>query len=196
MNAAMLMLVASTMAAPQPATNDLSVSPSFSMGHHATFATEAVPDDVDVDQTRPPGSPSSPTHQAGGKTLMIIAQGGIAFCCSTTGFVAGVGVGLMPIHDNDKIEIDADFNFIHFGGNGVYISFNGQYDIRLNNSNMIPFAGGGLGIAHAGGGTNTGLQIYGGIQVAMSSGRAVRVSIRFLFAGGATQTLIMGGFAF
>ena len=193
MNAAMLMLVASTMATPQPA-NDASLSPQLNLAQHVTFVTENVADEID--QQRPPGSASSPTHQMAGKQIMVIAQAGVTFCCSTTGFIAGVGAGFMPMHDNDKIEIDVDGNFIHFGGNGIYISFNGQYDIHLNNSKMVPFLGGGLGIAHAGGGTNTGLQIYGGIQASMSSGRAVRASIRFLFAGGATTTIIVGGFAF
>jgi len=193
MNAAMLMLVASTMATPQPA-NDTNAIPHFSTGRNVTFISENVADDVD--QQRPPGSSASPTHQMGGKQVMIIAQAGVTFCCSTTGFIAGAGVNFMPMKDNDKIEIDVDGNFIHFGGNGIYVSFNGQYDVHLNNSKMIPFLGGGLGIAHFGGGTNTGLQIYGGIQAAMSSGRAVRVSIRFLFAGGATTTVILGGFAF
>jgi hypothetical protein len=95
-----------------------------------------------------------------------------------------------------KFEIGADINYIHFGGNGVYVSFNGQYDFRLAHSKVVPFLGGGLGIAHQGNGTNAGLQLLGGIQTTLKSGRAIRFSLRFLFAGDRTTTFVMGGFAF
>jgi hypothetical protein len=186
MNAAMLLLVAGTMATPQPATTNATASPSFGIGRNVTF-----------DQSgRPPGAPQSPTHQAGGKSVMVVAQGSIVFCCDTTGFTLGVGVGFIPMSGYRKFEIGADINFIHFGGNGVYVSFNGQYDFRLAHSKVVPFLGGGLGIAHQGNGTNAGLQLLGGIQTTLHSGRAIRFSLRLLFAGGRTTTFVMGGFAF
>jgi hypothetical protein len=193
MNAAMLMLVASTMAAPQPAANASSVSPNFGIGHQVTFVSDDVPS---LDQARPPGSSASPTHQMHGKQVMVIAQAGIQFCCSTTGFMVGVGAAFMPIADNDKVEINADGNFQHFGGNGFNISVNGQYDMHMSNSKMTPFFGGGLDIAHFPGSTNAGLQLLGGIQAEMSSGRAVRAQIRFAFVASVTVTELLFGFAF
>ena len=195
MNAAMLMLVASTIAAPQPATNDLSASPSLSMGHSVTFVT----DEPDVFQGTKPATPAgkpSPTHQAAGKSVTIMAQGGILFCCSYTGFAIGVGAAFTPMQTHDQFEINADFNFHRIASaNGWDISFNGAYLFHLNNSKVKPFAGGGLVISHLNYNTNAAFQILGGVQTALASGRDLRFQIRFGFFS-STVTLLLIGIAF
>lgn len=198
MNVAMLLLVAGTMATPQPTTTSATPSTGFGIGRNVSFVARNAQDmpETDDQSGRPPGAPNSPTHQAGGKTVMVIAQAGVLFCCDTTGFTLGVGVGFIPMRGYRKFEIDADINYIHFGGNGVYVSFSGQYDFRLSHSKVVPYLGGGLGIAHQGAGTNAGLELLGGIQTTLESGRAIRFALRFLFAGGHTTTFIMAGIAF
>jgi len=191
MNPALLLFVAATMA---PASAATTVN-GFSIAPHATFVTKSVADELD--QQRPPGTAASPTHQVAGKQMMIMVQGGLVTCCGSTGFDVGVGAAFMPLKDNDKFEINGDFNFGRlFSTNLIYISFNGQYDFHLNNSKAVPFAGGGIGIAHTSGATNTAFQLLFGAQFEMSSGRAVRAQVRFLFTSGASTTLILGGFAF
>jgi hypothetical protein len=195
MNAAMLMLVASTMTAPQPATtSELSASPSFTVGHNVTFVSEAS--DILLQAKPAPAAKPSPTHQAAGKTVTVFIQGGVLFCCSSAGFTLGAGAAFVPMRDHQQFEINADVMYFHiYGTNGWDLSFNGQYNFKMANSKMTPFADGGLVIASFNYGTNAALQIGGGIQAAMSSGRAFRVQIRFAFLP-STVTEILFGFAF
>ena len=189
MNAAMLMLVASTMTAPQPAaTNDLSVSPSLTIGRNVTF----VSTDSNLFQAAKP----SPTHQMAGKTVTFFIQGGVLFCCDHAGFTLGGELAFVPMKDHQQFEVNADVNYMHIAGtNGWNLSFNGQYNFIMQNSKMKPFAGAGLIIASFNYGTNVAFQINGGIEAAMASGRAIRIQIKFAFTD-ATTTIILFGFAF
>jgi hypothetical protein len=195
MNAAMLMLVASTMTAPQPATtSELSASPSFTVGHNVTFVSEAS--DIQAAKPAAPAQKPSPTHQMAGKSVSIFIQGGILFASSSTGFTIGAGAAFVPMKDHQQFEINADVMYFHiYSTNGWDLSFNGQYNFKMQNSKMTPFVDGGLIIASFNYGTNPALQIGGGIEAAMSSGRAFRVQIRVGFLP-ATATQILFGFAF
>jgi len=189
MNAAMLVLVATTMTAPSAPSSQAAFVPAR-IGQDVTF----VADDAAADQQKAAGSP---THQVAGKSMMIMVRGGLVTGFRHTGFDIGAGVGFMPIKNNDKFEVSGDFGFGRAGGvNGFTISFLGQYNIHLTSSKTMPFLGGGLGIGHAVGATNAGFELLGGAQFEMSSGRAIRAELRFLFAGGGTTTYILGGIAF
>jgi hypothetical protein len=206
----MAMLVA--LAAPAMAqVNDsqigtTSISSSSSGDSHAapTFSLPANVSFVPDDQARPT-SPASPTHQIGGKQVTIDVQGGFITGSGASGLDIGAGASFLPMKDNDKFGIIVDGNFIHVssggvGANGLYISFNGVYNIDLENSKAKPFVGGGLAIVHLSangfGNTQTKLQILGGVGWALEGGREVNGQVRFIFTDGGTTTVILVGFAF
>ena len=175
---------------------------SFSVGD-ATSANFALPADVSFDAQAPRagGATAPPAHQMGGKQVTLVVQGGL-ISDFDTGVVVGVGGSFLPMKDNDKIEIIADANFVHFGGaSGVYISGNGAYDVHLQNSKAVPFLGAGIGIVHASengfSNTNTNLQLLGGVKFETKSGRALEGQVRFVLgSNGDGATLVLVGFAF
>lgn len=178
------------------ATTATAAQASFSTG----VLAKALPADVsflaDADQQRA-GAASAPQHQVGDKQAIFMVQGGLLFCCSNTGFVVGGGASVKPMKDNDKFEVGGDFNFARiYSSNGLYVSINGQYDIHLQDSKLLPFVGGGLGITHGSGFTDTNLQILGGVDFETGGGKALRAQVRFLFTPGAMTTILMIGYAF
>jgi hypothetical protein len=206
MNAAMLMLVASTMTAPAP-VEATPATPVLSMGHHVTFVTEPMPAGLDdamteaIELQAKPGGTASQTHTIAGKQMLVFGQAGVIFCCSSTGFMAGAMFAFTPMEQHPQLEINVEGNYVHIaGGNGFQIAVNGQWDFKLEGKSFVPYAGLGLGIGHfnvgGAGGTNAGLQLAFGIQKDLESGRAIRLALRFLFIGGGTVTGITAGFAF
>jgi len=198
MNAAMLMLVATTFTtpapAPAPAPNPV-VTQSLKLGSHTTF----VSPDAAI-QAKQRGS-------VGGKAVFIDIQGGIAFNFGT-GFFVGVGASFTP-GSNDKISIMGDFNFGRVGGvNGYYISFNGLFNLKPTSSGMVPFVGAGIYIIHFGvtvdlgefghfsaSGTATGLQIIAGIKMKADTAHPIKLSVR-LGLGNGTPIIIIFGYGF
>ena len=187
--------IRTTSVSPSP-FGDSSTAPAFGLPASVSF----VPDD----QARPT-SPASPTHQIGGKQVTIDVQGGFITGNGASGLDIGVGASFLPMKDNDKFGIIVDGNFIHesaggVGANGLYISFNGVYNIHLENSKAKPFVGGGLAIVHLSvngfGSTETKLQILGGVGWALEGGREVNGQVRFIFTDGGSTTLLLVGFAF
>ena len=174
------------------ATSD-ATNVSFALPTNVSFA---MPTDVTFDddaQAKP-----SPTHQMGGKQVSLTIQGGFAHCCGFNGFVVGVGASFLPIKGNENFGIIVDGNFTHInsgGGNGVYISANGVYNFKMQNSKAKPFAGAGLSIFHFFGTTDTNLQILGGVGWELASGREVNGQVRFILDT-STITVFLVGFAF
>jgi hypothetical protein len=165
------------------------------MGHKVTFGSEASDIFLQAKPAAPAAKPS-PTHQMAGKTVRVFIEGGAIFCCSYAGFTLGASAAITPMKDHPQFEVNADVHYLHIAGtNGWDISFNGQYNFKMQNSKMTPFADGGLLIASFNYGTNVALQIGGGIEAAMSSGRAFRAQVRFAFLPGTTTELLFG-FAF
>jgi hypothetical protein len=158
-----------------------------------------VSEEPSLFQAAKPAAPAqkpSPTHQVGGKTVRVFIEGGAIFCCSYAGFTLGASAAIVPMKDHPQFEVNADVHYLHIAGtNGWDISFNGQYNFKMQNSKMTPFADGGLIIASFNYGTNAALQIGGGIEAAFASGRAFRAQVRFAFLPGTTTELLFG-FAF
>ena len=151
--------------------------------------------DANADQGPRPGV-GAPTHTMGGKQVMVMVQGGL-FHNFNTGFTLGAGVAFKPMKDNNKFEVGGDFNYARYSGlNGVYVAINGQYDIHLQQSKAVPFLGGGIGIAHFSGGTNTDPEILGGVDFETSGGQSIRAQVRFFFTPVYTTTIVLVGFAF
>lgn len=182
---------AAVTASTTPAVDSSSAS-SIDLMKHVSFATD--------DQTQR----GTPTHQMGGKQVLIMVQGGYEHASGENGFFGGIGANFKPVKDNDMFEVGADFNIGHASGGGegatlIYISFNGQYDIHMKDSKTVPFVGAGVGIVRLSSSgfsnTETKFQILGGVAFAMQSGREVRAQVRFIFTE-ATTTILMVGFAF
>jgi hypothetical protein len=195
MNAAMLMLVASTMTAPQPAaTNDVSASPSFTIGHGVSFVSATPAIFQGAAKPAPPAQKASPTHQMAGKTVTVFVQGGVLFVAGYTGFTVGAGVGFIPMKDHEQFEVNADFNYIHVAStNGWYLTFNGQYNFILANHKSIkPFAGAGLAVGSFNYSGHVALNVFGGVQSALASGRAIRIQIRWVLTSAVTTSILFG----
>jgi hypothetical protein len=198
MNAAMLMLVASTFAAPQAPSNTLGATPGTRLMSHTTFVQDAK---LLLSQTTAGGAKAKGT--VAGKAFSLAVQGGLTFNAGT-GFLVGVGMSLQP-GGNEHVEVMGDFNFGRVSGSNLfYISFNGLYDLNKTSSGMTPFVGGGLSIYHfsvnCGGfagcsGTSTSFQLIGGIQLAGNSEHVMRLSVRFLLNGG-NPIVLMFGYSF
>jgi hypothetical protein len=95
------------------------------------------------------------------------------------------------------LGIIVDGNFVRdFSSNGLYISVNAVYNVHLQNSKAKPFVGGGVGIIHFSGDTETKPQLLGGVGWALSSGREVNGQFRIVFTDFQTTTLLLFGFAF
>jgi len=198
MNPAMLMLVATTFAAPAPvptpAPTTVAAS-SLKLMSHTTF----VSPDAAI-QAKQRGS-------VAGKAVFIDIQAGVAFNFGT-GFFVGVGASFTP-GSNDHISIMGDFNFGRVGGvNGYYISFNGLYNLKPTSSGMVPFIGGGLYIIHFGvtvnipgfgsfsaSGTATGLQLIAGVKLKADTDHPIKLSIRIAMGNG-TPIIFLFGYGF
>ena len=136
-------------------------------------------------QTATRGSSSTPITWRGDVGLFFIG--------GDTGFLLGGGGGARPF-DNQKIEIAGDLHFARINGyNGLYASGNGLYHFTTSNSDISPFAGGGLGILHSSGDTQARLQIMGGLDFNQKSAHPLRADLRFLFTDGDTTTILMLG---
>ena len=199
MNAAMLMLVASTFAAPQAPSNTLGATPSTRLMSHTTFVTDSH---VSLAQTTSGGAKAK--GKIAGKDFSLALQAGVTFNAGT-GFLVGVGASMQP-GGNEHVEILGDFNFGRVSGATIfYVSFNGIYDLSKMDNGMTPFVGGGLGIYHFGnacGGfgftcsaTATGLQVIGGLQLSGNSEHPMRISIRIVLVGG-TPIVFLFGYSF
>ena len=199
MNAAMLMLVASTFSAPStPATAaSLGAGPAPVIGRHVTFVSDAS---LPVAQTAAAGAKAK--GSVGGKPVTLAVQGGI-FVNVGTGFFVGLGMSLQPGH-SEKVEFLGDFSIGHGSNLGVgysvwNISFNGIYDLQKSSGGLMPFIGGGLSIVHGSvngfGATNTGVQLIGGVQLNSSGEHVIRVSVRIVFTAG-TPIVFLVGYSF
>jgi opacity protein-like surface antigen len=187
---------AAVMAAPAAAqTQDQnSAASTVVASNDATNVSFNLPATVSFDAQ---AKPASPTHQMGGKQVQINVQGGFVFGGGSTGFDLGVGAMFQPMKDNDKLGIIVDGNFVRdFSSNGLYISVNAVYNVHLQNSKAKPFVGGGVGIIHFSGDTETKPQLLGGVGWALSSGREVNGQFRIVFTDFQTTTLLLFGFAF
>jgi hypothetical protein len=137
------------------------------------------------------------THTMGDRQIFVRVEGGLVFCCSNTGFLVGVGVSGQP-KSVKNLEIAGDFGFGRFGGaNFLYFAGDGLYDFHMKGHEAMPYAGAGIGIAHTTGfgGTSTGFQILGGIQLPVTGPHVARVEVRFLFVA-STITLLLGSYSF
>jgi outer membrane protein W len=102
----------------------------------------------------------------------------------------------MPMKTHEQFEVNADFMYAHIANtNGWDLSFNGQYNFKLQNSKIKPFGGAGLAIVSFNYDTGVAFQVFGGIGAEMSSGRAIRVQIRWILRD-FTVTEILFGIAF
>jgi hypothetical protein len=88
-----------------------------------------------------------------------------------SGFEVGAGVAALPFA-NRQHEIVGNAALLHVeGANGLGIDVDYQYNFILHGGQeFTPYAGAGIGISHFSGGTDSGLQIGGGIKKPLSSG--------------------------
>jgi hypothetical protein len=88
-----------------------------------------------------------------------------------SGFELGAGVAALPFA-NQQHEIVGNAALIHVeGSNGLGIDVDYQYNFILQGGQeFTPYAGAGIGISHFAGGTDTALQIGGGVKKPLSSG--------------------------
>jgi len=169
---------------------------SFDASQYALPADLSFVADANADQGQRPGV-GAPMHQVGSKQAMFMVQGGLLFCCSNTGFDVGVGASIKPMKDNDKFEVGGDVNFGRlYAVNALYISVSGQYDMHMQNSKAVPFVGGGLGVTHVTGATNTNPELLAGVDWETGGGKALRAQVRFIFTPGSTTTALLIGMAF
>lgn len=135
------------------------------------------------------------THTMGGRQVFVRAQAGLITGVGDTGFFVGVGVSGQP-RSTRNVEIAGDFNFGRIAGeNFLYFSVDGIYDFHMKGHDTMPYAGGGLVVAHSTGNTDTNLQILAGIQLPVTGPHVVRFEVRFLFTEG-SPVLLLGSFSF
>jgi hypothetical protein len=87
------------------------------------------------------------------------------------GFEVGAGVAALPFA-NRQHEIVGNAALLHVeGSNGLGIDVDYQYNFILHGGQAFtPYAGAGIGVSHFSGGTDTALQIGGGIKKPLASG--------------------------
>jgi opacity protein-like surface antigen len=189
---AMLALAAAPAAAQTQDDAAAPAAPVFQI--NASFLPEAPPtpaDDISFDAQAAPK-----THTFGDRQVFVRVEGGLVFCCGSTGFAVGVGASFQP-KSVKNLEVAGDFDFGRlFGTNLIYIAVDGLYDFHLKGHDAMPYAGAGLGIAHADGATKTAFQILGGIQLPVSGPHVARVEVRWLFISFSTTTLLLGSYSF
>ncbi len=196
MNAAMLMLVATTLATPTPApATPTVVAQSLKLMSHTTFVSPSA-----AIQSKQRGS-------VAGKSVFVDIQGGLIVNIGT-GFFAGAGASITP-GKNDRISILADFNFARANStNGYYISFNGVYNLKPTSSGNVPFVGAGISIIHFGvtvnipgfgsfsaSGTSTNLPVLAGIKLKSDTAHPLKVFVR-LVPGVGTPIVFGVGYGF
>ena len=192
----MLALAAAPAMAQAPDDAAAPAVPAFQI--HASFLPDPTPpaagDAVSFDDQARGAAPT--THTMGDRQIFVRVEGGLVFCCSNTGFMVGVAVSAQP-KSFKNIEVAGDVGFGRlFSTNLIYFSGNGLYDFHLSGHDAMPFAGGGLGITHAGGATKTAFQILGGVQLPVSGPHVARVEVRWVFYSFATTTLLLGSYSF
>jgi len=134
------------------------------------------------------------THTFGDRQVFVRVEGGLVFCCGSTGFAVGVGASFQP-KSVKNLEVAGDFDFGRlFSTNLIYIAVDGLYDFHLKGHDAMPYAGAGLGIAHTAGATKAAFQILGGIQLPVSGPHVARVEVRWLFISFSTTTLLLGSY--
>jgi opacity protein-like surface antigen len=176
--------------AAAPAAPVFQINASFLPDQTPTAAGEAISFD---DQAR---GAAPKTHAMGDRQIFVRVEGGLVFCCSSTGFMVGVGVSGQP-KSVKNLEIAGDFGFGRlFGTNLIYIAADGLYDFHMEGHDAMPYAGAGLGIVHAAGVTKTAFQILGGVQLPVTGPHVARVEVRFVFFSAATTTLLLGSYSF
>lgn len=172
--------------AAAPAAPAFQINASFLPDAPATPA-----DDISFDAQAAPK-----THSFGDRQVFVRVEGGLVFCCGSTGFAVGVGASFQP-KSVKNLEVAGDFDFGRlFATNLIYIAVDGLYDFHLKGHDAMPYAGAGLGIAHAAAATKAAFQILGGIQLPVSGPHVVRVEVRWLFISFSTTTLLLGSYSF
>jgi len=194
MTAAFSMMLALAAAPAAAQTQDDAAAPAAPVFQiNASFLPDAPAtpaSDVSFDAQAAPT-----THTMGDRQVFVRVEGGLVFCCSNTGFTVGVGASFQP-KSVKNLEVAGDVAFGRlFSTNLIYISVDGLYDFHIEGHDAMPYAGAGLGIAHAGGVTNTSFQILGGVQLPVSGPHVARVEVRFLFTT-LTTTLLLGSYSF
>jgi hypothetical protein len=192
----MLALAAAPAMAQAPDDAAAPAVPAFQI--HASFLPDAPPpaagDGITFDDQARGAAPT--THTMGDRQIFVRVEGGLVFCCGSTGFGVGIGASFQP-QSVKNLEVAGDFMFGRlFSANFIYISVDGLYDFHIQGHDAMPYAGAGLGITHQTGFTNTSFQIMGGVQLPVNGPHAVRVEIRWLFTTGATTTLLLGSYSF
>jgi opacity protein-like surface antigen len=189
---AMLALAAAPAAAQAPDDATAPAAPVFQI--NASFLPDApatLASDVSFDAQAAPT-----THTMGDRQVFVRVEGGLVFCCTSTGFAVGVGASFQP-KSVKNLEVAGDFMFGRlFSANLIYISVDGLYDFHLSGHDAMPYAGAGLGIAHGAGVTNTAFQILAGVQLPVSGPHVARVEVRWLFVSFETTTLLLGSYSF
>jgi opacity protein-like surface antigen len=184
------------LAAPAAAqTQDAAAAPAApAFQFNASFLPDAPAtpaDDISFDAQAAPK-----THSFGDRQVFVRVEGGLVFCCGSTGFAVGVGASFQP-KSVKNLEVAGDFDFGRlFATNLIYIAVDGLYDFHLKGHDAMPYAGAGLGIAHAAAATKAAFQILGGIQLPVSGPHVVRVEVRWLFISFSTTTLLLGSYSF
>jgi hypothetical protein len=149
------------------------------------FDISTVGDPASLDFSVDPDQATPTTHTMGGKTVFVRLVGGLVFCCSDTGFDVGVAVSGDP-KSLKNVEIEGGFGFGRLGGdNFIYFGADGIYLFHLQNHDIVPYVGAGLGITHTSfdgiGNTETGFSLEGGIQLPVRGPHVVRVQISWVF---------------
>jgi len=188
----MLALMAAPAAAQTQDDAALPAAPVFQISASFLPDAPATPvDDVSFDAQAAPK-----THTVGDRQVFVRVEGGLIFCCGSTGFAVGVGASFQP-KSVKNLEVAGDFDFGRlFATNLIYIAVDGLYDFHIKGHDAMPYAGAGLGIAHAAAATKTAFQILGGIQLPVSGPHVVRVEVRWLFISFETTTLLLGSYSF
>jgi len=188
----MLALAASPAAAQTQDDAAVPAAPVFQINASFLPVVPATPsDDISFDAQAAPK-----THTFGDRQVFVRVEGGLVFCCGSTGFAVGVGASFQP-KSVKNLEVAGDFDFGRlFGTNLIYIAVDGLYDFHIKGHEAMPYAGAGLGIAHADAATKTAFQILGGVQLPVSGPHVVRVEVRWLFISFSTTTLLLGSYSF
>ena len=129
--------------------------------------------------------------QGGDRPMILRVHAGGVFCCDSTGFIVGGGIGARPFN-NQQVEVAGDFSFMRVeGSNGVYVSGNGYYHFKTSEPKFSPFAGAGLAILHIRDETEVRFQIAGGLELNADKANPIRPEIRFVFTEGDVTTVLM-----
>lgn len=199
MNAAMLMLVAGSLAspAPTPAIGSLTIRPNVT----ATFVLERA--------AVPSARPSASAAAAPEKSMAFMATGG-AWVHPGTNLLVGGGATFKPIKTHDQISVAADIllgwakvvnpimarasmaegEFSTKRALFFLISMNVLYELQLKMGAWKPSVGGGIVIDHGSGSTSFNADLKLVWMYLLSSGAYLRPEVRFILASGVPILLL------